>query len=51
MTKTQKYYDRQVLSIINTKTYKMTMTKTQKYYDDRQVFEHQLILYLQDPVL
>ena len=45
-----KDYDRQVLSTINTKTYKRTMTKTQKYYD-RQVFEHQLILYLQDPVL
>ena len=45
-----KDYDRQVLSTINTKTYKRTVTKTQKYYD-RQVFEHQLILYLQDPVL
>ena len=45
-----KDYDRQVLSTINTKTYKRTMTTIQKYYD-RQVFEHQLILYLQDPVL
>ena len=46
-----KDYDRQVLSTINTNSYKRTMTKTQKYYDDRQVFDHQLILYLQDPVL